>query len=427
MHRLCHFIRAIVMAVALMATPVWGATPTTPGDIGDYGTWMTEHNAAAFTQNLSHDMAAFSGSIQDSYRTPGFVPPEARIGLAFVGAMSLIGEILESSLVRFMIMFIIIAYAFWIMFDTYQMMRDGQKAWDLVQKIFTRGILITVWIMILNVGPARLFVWIVTPIVMFGSYMADLILGAVTQTAGVTLPDTCAAVHQYVVANAGDGLILDAGTAADLMCLPTRITGFFYTAIATGWRWMIGGIGHSVTGFVVGAAMVFVFVFNIWKFTLMALGVIAELFLALFMLPFTAVAETVTKTNYKGIAGDIFNGFMGIFKSENLTTQLGRFIDASIYFISLAMVVAVAAALMGFVIQIDGNGMPIINQGDGMVALLVGFLAAYMVTRAEKLATDLGGSVKENISKQVGGDLKKLWDTTRKGWKNLRGIGGGKK
>ena len=48
----------------------------------------------------------------------------------------------------------------------------------------------------------------------------------------------------------------------------------------------------------------------------MALNVVADLFLTVLMLPFTAIAETTSKTKYKGIVGDIFNTFMGLFATE---------------------------------------------------------------------------------------------------------------
>lgn len=414
------FLRCVCLMVALWGTAAEAATSNiSVVDIGDNGTWITESGAAAFTENLGRDMTEFAPTVPGA--DSGFVPIEARIGLAFMEAMSFIGDILENTLVRFMIAFIIIAYAFWVMFDTYQMMRDGGgKITEFVQNIFMKGILVAVWIFVITIGPAQLFMWIVGPIVAFGSYMADLILGAVTSAAGVALPDTCAAVHQYVAANAGNGLILDAPTAANLMCLPTRLSGFFYVAITTGWKWMISGIGHSMISFVAGAALIFVFVFNIWKFALMAFGVIADLFLALFMLPFTAVAETVPKTKYKGIAGDIFNGFLGVFKTQDLSKQITRFIDAAIYFVALSMIIAVAAALLGGIVTIGPDGLPTIGTDDGLVTLLAGFLVVYLVTRAEKLAGDIGGKINNSVGKQIGQDLKKLGQNARKAWTSWR-------
>ncbi len=395
----------------------WGACGralgATVGDIGDHGTWMTEYNADAIVGAMSRDMGEFSrGAIAATQ--PGFVPIEVRVGMAFVGAMSLIGDVLENSLVRFMIIFIIVAYAFWILFETYQMMREGQKAWELFETVLKKGVLITVWIMVLEFGPAQLFMWIVGPIVAFATAMADLILGAVTNAAGVTLPDTCGAVHQYVAANVGPGFVLDTDTMANLMCLPTRMSGFFYTAIATGWSWIVAGIGHSVMSVVAGGALVFVFVYNMWKFALMALGVIADLFLALFMLPFTAVAETIAKTKYKGIAGTIFNGFLDLFHAENLSKQISRFLNAAIYFVSLAIVIAVCAALMSGLVTVGANGMPVIGNDDYLAVLLGGILVAYLVRRADKLAKDIGGSIDDTISKKFGGDMKNLWTQGRK-------------
>ena len=415
-------------AVAVVFVMPAGAARATGsmGDIGDHGTWITEHNAAAFTENLNHDMNAF-GKFLSAGTSHEYVPVEARVGLAFMGAMSLIGDILESSLVRFMILFIIAAFAFWILFDTYQMMRDGQKAMELVDDIIKKAVLITVWIMVLNVGPAKLFVVLVEPIVAFGTYMADLILNAVTGVAGIRLPDTCGAIHEYVANNAGDGLILNADAAANLMCLPTRLSGFFYAVVQIGWKWMVAGIGTSVVSFVAGGALIGIFVCNIWSIALMGFGVIADLFLAIFMLPFTAVAETVSKTKYKGIAGDMFNGFLGIFKSEKFTTQVTRFINAAIYFVSMAIVIAVTAALLGGIVTIDASGTPTLATDDYLVLLLGGLLVNYLMRNADKTARDIGGKIENTVGKQVGDTIKTLQTNLTKQIASWRKAASGKK
>ena len=72
------------------------------------------------------------------------------------------------------------------------------------------------------------------------------------------------------------------------------------TAVAAGWKWMIAGIGTSAFTTLVGAAFIVIFIYNGFKFALMGLGVIVDLFLGVFMLPFTAIAETINKTSYKG-------------------------------------------------------------------------------------------------------------------------------
>ena len=307
----------------MMGGAAHGAAANLPaGDVGDFGAWTTAHNLELFTTDITRDMTQFQDSFQQNVLVKNYVPVEAKVGLAFMGAMSLIGDVLENSLVRFVVIFLIGAYAFWVMFEAYQMMRDGQNVQKLWSDILKKGVLISIWILILEQGPAQLFMWIMGPVVSVGTYLSDLILNAVSGAAGAALPDTCAAIHNYVATNAPTNMLMDAGSAADLLCVPTRLSGFFYTAVAAGWKWMLAGIGHSMFTFIIGVAFIIIFLINIWKFALMALGVIADLFLAIFMLPFTAIAETVGKTSYKGIAGTIFNGFLGLFKTESLFSSM---------------------------------------------------------------------------------------------------------
>ena len=252
--------------------------------------------------------------------------------------------------------------------------------------------------------------------------MSDLILNAVAQTAGATLPDTCAAIRDYAAAHISPDAIIDANAAADIMCVPTRLSGFFYTAVAAGWKWMLAGIGHSMFTFIIGVAFIIIFLINIWKFALMALGVIADLFLAIFMLPFTAIAETVGKTSYTGIAGTIFNGLLGLFKTENLSAQITRFINAAIYFVSLSIVVALCAAILSGVVDTNlAAQVPTIDNEGFMITLLIGCLVAYLADKAMKIAKDLGGSIDDSLGQQFGKDITKLAknirDQSKKYWK----------
>ncbi len=330
----------VVVALCLMPYALCFAASNIPaGDVGNFGVWATEHNHQMFINNLRDDVAAFA----PAPLVDNFVPVEARVGRAFIGAMSMISDVLENSLVRFIVIFLIALFAIWTMLESYQMIKDGKGgASKLVESIIKKGIGIAVWIAILEIGPAQLFMWIMGPIIAVGTYLSDLILNSVTAAAGTTLPDTCAAIHGYVAANISGREILDATATANLLCVPTRLSGFFYTAVATGWQWMISGIGTSVFTFTAGLVFVVLFIYNAFNFALMALGVIADLFLGLMMLPFTAIAMTFGDaedkeyfgqkgaTTYGGIAGNIFNQFLKLFTTETMSKQVERFINAAI-------------------------------------------------------------------------------------------------
>lgn len=417
------FLSKIIVAIviALSGTAAMCATGNIPmADVGDYGSWTTEHNKKLLTDKLTNDLTQFSG-ITHTQIVDDYVPPDARLGLSFMNAMSFVADVLDSALVRFVIIFIFVAYAFWVMFETYNMMKGGKGE---IQKHLTdlvkKGLTIVVWVIILRFGPARVFMWVMGPIISVGTYLSDIILNSVTQMAGISLPDTCGAIREYAVANISGNNILDATAAADIMCVPTRLSGFCATAIAAGWQWMIGGIGTSFFSFIVGLVFVVTFVGIGWRFLFMALGVIADLFLGVMMLPFTAIAETIGKTSYKGIAGDIFNQFLGIFKAESLQAQIQRFIDAAIYFVSLSVVIAVCAAMLSGVITPDlATNIPSMENQGFWVTFLIGALTWWLAGRATDIAKELTGKgINDSFGTQVRNDTTRLWNNARNGVKS---------
>lgn len=419
------FSKIIVCAVCgLLIIPgafAAGNLPGSAGDIGDDGVWATTHNRDVLTNELATDIDFFQSGFQNQL-VENYVPIEAKVGLAFMNAMTYIGRILDSSLVRFTTLFIAIAFMFWMGFEAYQMISGTAEVQKTIEGILKKGFTIGIWLFVIHHGAAQTFMLVAGPIITVGTYMSDLILNAVTSTAGATLPDTCAAIREYAATHMAADAIIDASAAADIMCVPTRLSGFFYTAVAAGWKWMLAGIGHSMFTFLIGIVFIVIFLINIWKFALMALGVIADLFLAIFMLPFTAIAETIGKTSYKGIAGTIFNGFLGLFKTESLSTQINRFINAAIYFVSLSIIVAVCAAILSGVVDTNlAAQVPTIDNDGFMITLIIGCLVAYLADKALTIAKDLGGSVDDSLGQQFGKDITKLakniQGTAQKYWK----------
>ena len=344
----CLVVATLVFSAAHAAGNLPGAAG---GDIGDYGAWTTPNNREQITGAMSRDLDSFQSEFQTQV-IDNYVPIEAKVGIAFINGMAYIGRVLDGSLVRFMTIFILIMFIFWVSFEAYQIITGTTEIKKSIEGIVKKGGMIAIWLIVLQFGAAQIFMWVMGPIITIGTYTSDLILTAVTSTAGASLPDTCGAIREYAATHVSNAAIVDANAAADLICLPTRLSGFFYTAVAVGFKWMLLGIGFSALTFLAGAIFVVVFLILIWKFALLALGVIADLFLAVFMLPFTAVAETIGQTSYKGIAGNIFNGFLKIFNAESLSTQIGRFINAALFFVSYSIVIAVCAALMTGIIDV---------------------------------------------------------------------------
>lgn len=420
---ICKFLSKIIVALmfAFMSVSAFSATNLsagTVGDIGDYGAFTTEHNRDVLIDNLigkDGDLIAFQSEFQKQI-VGDYVPVEARVGIAMMSGLNQVAKILDTSLVRFMVIFIIIMYAFWIMLEAYNMMTTDSNVQKLVKSIVKKTFIIIIWFTVLEIGPAKLFMFVMGPIITIGTYISDFILNAITQTAGITVPDTCDAIREYATTTVPGDMLIDAKAAADVLCVPTRLSGFFTTAIAAGWQWMIKGIGTSAFTFIIGAVFVVVFAWNTWKFALMALSVIMNLFLAVLLLPFTALAETIPQTSYKGIVGNIFNSFIGLFNAGpvKLDAQINKFINAAIYFVSLSIVIAVCAALLSGVVDVNMmTNVPTLKDDSFIPILLTGALVAWLANKADKIARDIGGSVPDgDTGKKFTDDIKTVITNT---------------
>lgn len=398
-----------VIAVALSISGVAGAATNfgTP-DIGDYGTWATEANREMVVGSLQNDINEIAPDVTKQL-LPDYVPIEAKVGMAFINALSHVANIIDNALGRFAIIFIILMYIFWIMGEAYNNMKTGWDVKKLGKEIAIKTLKVIFWIIVLDYGPAKIFMMLMTPIIMIGTYMADTILNVTSGVVGVQLPDTCAAIHSYVSTHITDTATIDANAAANIMCLPTRLSGYFSTGVALGWDFIKQSIGTSMFLFLMGVAFIIMFIVNAWKFTFMAFGVIADLFLAIIMLPFTAIAETVTQTSYKGIPGTVYNAFTGLFKTESLKAQIGRVVSAAIYFVVLAVVIAVCVSLMSGFVGVNSTTMvPELKDVGVMPMLITGFLVWYLANRADEIAKDWGGSIKDEFGKKLRGDVETL-------------------
>ena len=384
------------------------AAPNVPngGDISDYGVWATEHNRQLLIDNVSLDL----GSFQDNFQTAivgKYVPIEARVAKSLINALDRVGASLQRSLFDFVQIMLVVLFAFWLMFEAYNLIQAKGDVKKTIMEILKKIVMVLIWVWVLGNDPGQIFMTIFGPIINAGSYASDLILNSIVGAAGTSLPDTCGAIRDFV---GGDRHI------ADLICMPTRLSGFFYTCVSAGFKWMLAGIGTSALTFVAGAVFVVIFAINIWKFALLALSVITDLFLAIILLPFTAIQECFGKgTSLQGTPGKIFTAFAGLFKGASLNSQIMRFIQAVIYFIVLSIMAAIGAALLGGVVSTDlASKTPTVQSDSFMSVLIVGSLVAYMVSQAAKWAENIGGKVDDSFGKQVQGDLQKLWGSTKK-------------
>lgn len=382
------------------------------GDIGEFGAWITKDNMEIVNKNMSDDMTSFQNKFDTNLHSSDFVPLEVKIGLSFMKALSSIDYVLQISLVRFTIIFLFIMYAFWVGLEAYKMIRESNDYKTVIYDIFKKGITIAIWVMVLNYGPAKIFTILISPILSLGTYISDFILSSIAETYNVTFPDTCATISQYVNSNATDKLLVDSQTAANIMCLPARLSVYFYHAIGLSLNWIVGGFGHSATAVAMGIVSLYIFIKCILKYAFMTLGIVADLFLTLLMLPFTALAESMPTTKENNYAAQIFTGFLNVFNTKKLSEVISTFINTAIYFVSLAIVIGVAAVLLSYVVKTDSTSTYVV--GSAMVNILCGALVLHILGKADELAKSIGGSIDNSFGKKLENDTKTMWGNTKK-------------
>ncbi|MDR3208876.1 MAG: hypothetical protein LBT45_03440 [Rickettsiales bacterium] len=376
---------------------------------------ISEDAYKSMTERMSGHIDKFGASIRDNFGTDGqlvadFVPVEARVGGFFISALSSVARAVYKIFVPFLNALVLALFAFWIFMESWQMMKGDNNYWNLAERVVKKGALIVVWLWILNNDPAELFMWLMSPIITVGNGMADLIFSGTAKIVGAKLPDTCAAIHDWL--DAGSSLLIPGPEAADLLCMPVRAAGFFYTNVAAGLGWMAQGLGRNGLMFLMGLVFVLLFMYNIWKFAISALGVVVDLFFVLMFLPFTAVKECFANKDmkYNGIFAPVFNEFVGFVKDAGIAEQAMKFVRAMIYFVVLSLVSAICMVLM--------SGA----EGDFMSILICGCITAYLLGKTGALAEKLGGKIDDEIGSQIAGVVQGVGKNVLKWGENAAKI-----
>ena len=420
------FLLAVIIAVMLGGTGHCATSNLnfTNTDLADYGSWATENNREMLVDTIADDLDAFYVN-SDAINTETFVPIEAKVGLSFMNAFSHISYMLNHSLTRFIIVFIIVMFGYWLTLEAIAIMRAESKIEDKFQEILKKAVLITVWVAALSVNPAKFFEVVISPILFIATLISDVILDGAAEFIGTKMPDTCSAIKTYVEQNISQNNILGTSTATNIMCVPTRMSSFAYTAIGAGWDWVKYGIGNSGFIFICGLGLIGIFLYLLWQFAFIAFGVIADLFLAIIMLPFTAVSETLGKTTFKGIIGNIFNGFLGLFSTESLKKQIQRFIDAGLHFVVLSVIVVICMTLLSMATETGTfKQFPDIEDINFWVTLLLVGTTVYLAKNASKFANEIGGKINTDTGDKLKGFVNEAWSSSTKQakswWKILR-------
>jgi hypothetical protein len=358
------------------------------------------------TRQISADIGDLGAALAGNFTPSGqlirdFVPIEAQVGRFLLSALSQTSRAVYDALIPFMNIFVAVLFAFWVFMESWQMMNGDLDYWGLGKRIADKVVLIAIWMWALNNDPASLFMWLMSPVITLGSVASDLILNGTANIIGTNLPDSCAAIHSWI--GSGGGLLIDGQYAADLLCMPTRVMGFFYTCVAAGLGWMRQGLGTSGLTFLLGLIFVILFIYNIWKFALAALNVIVDLFFVLLFLPFTAVSECFKGgTTYKGMFAPLWTQMKDFVSGESISIagQFRKFINAIIYFVVLSIVCAICVILVAGVNPMAPGAAAF--GSDAITILIIGCLAAYLMGQADTLANSLGGKIEGDVGKQIG-------------------------
>jgi hypothetical protein len=348
----------------------------------------------SMTGRMSADINDFGKSLREDFRpdgqlVPNFVPIEARVGGFLISALSSVVRAVYRAFIPFLNIFMIVLFAFWILAESWQMIKKDEDYWDLAIRIVKKGAALVIWLWLANHDPAEIFMWLMAPVITIGNGMADLIFSGTADIVGAKLPDTCAAIHGWMDAN--DNLLIAGPAAADQLCIPVRAAGLFYTNVAAGLGWMAQGLGKSGLTFLMGLVFVILFICNIWRFAISALNVVVDLFFVLLFMPFTAIKECFSAKDmkYDGVFAPIFKEFVGFVKGAGLADQAMRFVNAMIYFIVLAIVSAISVVLM--------SGA----KGDFMSILISGCITVYLLGQTDALAEKLGGKAEGDAGSKI--------------------------
>lgn len=390
------------------------------GDVGEYGDWLGGDNIVKFHDQMDNDVDKVEQQYERHVNDSKFVPIEAKIGLAFMYAISSVSDgVLGNpnkngpSLIKFTIIFLFVMYAFWIALEAWRLIHEGSDYKTVLYEIFKRGFIISFWVLMLTDNNAqKVFMSVLTVILDLSTYFSTMIFDTVAETYNLDVPDICRNIHDYVNSSGikNDEILLGKDAAANMMCLPGRFSVYFYKAVGLGFKWMVQGfhIGEPTAKIFVGGVCVYVFVKTIFKYAFMTLGVVADLFLRLVMLPFTAIAESMPSTKEQGYLGQTFNGFLKVLNTKKLSDIINTFINAAVYFVSLSIMMSICATLLNEIVSFDSSSS-IGEESAMMIVILGGCLILYMTGKIEDFAKQIGGSIDNSLGQKWQGDAKNLW------------------
>ena len=101
-----------------------------------------------------------------------------------------------------------------------------------------------------------------------------------------------------------------------------------------------------------------------------------------------------------------------MFNTKKLSEVISIFINTAIYFVSLAIVVGVAAVLLSYIVKTDSTYTYVV--GSAMLNILCGALVLHIIDKADELAKDIGGSINNSFGEKLKTETKRKLGNAKK-------------
>ncbi|MDR2685444.1 MAG: hypothetical protein LBB23_01570 [Rickettsiales bacterium] len=324
-------------------------------------------------------------------------PLDVHASLIIVGGLSQVASIIYDNLLDLIIFMIWIFFAFWLGIKAWDLMRTKIQLMPFLESAAKKLIFVVIGTALLASNPAELFMMFMGGVSALGNAASNLFL---SDTGVGRVSETCADVAAWVKASGGDIKFLTSQSVGDIICLTGRTTSFFYNGIGT----FLGMMTKGVLEAVIGAAGAVVFLWCIFKFAFITLGVVVDVVLMLMFLPFTIFSEIFKGDDWGDtmILSDAMKSFAGIFGGDGISALIQKMIQVVIYIVSISLVAAISFLFMRAVPK------------DFLNLLIGGALTAYMIYKADVLAKKMGGAVDDKFAKLLEQNTTAIYNNTLK-------------
>ena len=90
---------------------------------------------------------------------------------------------------------------------------------------------------------------------------------------------------------------------------------------------------------------------------------------------------------------------------------MNKFINSTIYFITLAIVIAICCALLSQITSLSHDN--VYTLGSAITTILCGCLILFFANKADEIAKQLGGDIDNSFGVKLQNNAKTLWGDTK--------------